>query len=121
MKLSIRSLALLPIFALLSACADDPGAEAGSDSVSAPDLVQVTLENYEIAESDLAFNNVTKLVGTGQFLHFPVEAFDLENQTVVRMNRDTIYSTVVLNVTEGASITLPESDGRYLSVDSYYM
>jgi hypothetical protein len=36
-----------------------------------------------------------------------VEAFDLENQTVVRMNQDTVYSGAIVNVSEGASITLP--------------
>jgi hypothetical protein len=44
-----------------------------------------------------------------------VEEFDLNNQTVVRMNQDTVYSGAVLNVSEGASITLPETDGRYMS------
>ena len=51
--------------------------------------IPVTLENYEVAESDLAFYNVTKLVGMNTFFHFPTGAFDLDNQTVVRMNRDT--------------------------------
>ncbi len=115
MNLSTRSLILFSVCSLLTACADDPGATAGSDSVSAPDPVPVTLENYKTAESDLAFNNVTKFVGTNQFLHFPVDAFDLDNQTVVRMNRDTIYSGAVVNVSGGATVTLPESDGRYLS------
>ncbi len=116
MNLSTRSLILFSVCALLTACADDPGAAGGSDSVSAPELVPVTLENYETAESDLAFNNVTKFVGTNEFLHFPVDAFDLDNQTVVRMNRDTIYSGAVVNVSEGATVTLPESDGRYMSI-----
>ena len=80
-----------------------------------PELVPVTLENYKIAESDLAFNTGSKLVGTNELLHNPVDAFDLDNQTVVRMNRDTIYSGAILNVSEGATVTLPESDGRYIS------
>ncbi len=115
MKLSTRSLIFFSVCSLLTACADDPGAAPGSDSMSAPDPVPVTLENYETAESDLAFNNVTKFIGTNEFLHFPVDAFDLDNQTVVRMNRDTIYSGAVVNVSGGATVTLPESDGRYLS------
>jgi len=31
------------------------------------------------------------------------------------MNQDTTYSAAVLNVSEGASVTLPESNGRYMS------
>ncbi|MDA8677316.1 DUF1254 domain-containing protein [Luminiphilus sp.] len=78
--------------------------------------IPVTLENYEVAESDLAFYNVTKLVGMNTFFHFPTGAFDLNNQTVVRMNRDTYYSAAVIDTTQGASITIPETNGRYLSV-----
>ena len=115
MKYVLSSPICLLICSLLAACADDPGAAAGVDSVSAPDPVPVTLENYKIAESDLAFSNVTKFVGTNEFLHFPVDAFDLDNQTVVRMNRDTIYSGAIVNISEGATVTLPESDGRYMS------
>ena len=115
MKPSTRSSICLLICSLLIGCADDPSTTAGSDSLSAPDPVPVTLENYKTAESDLAFNNGTKFVGTNELLHFPVDAFDLDNQTVVRMNRDTIYSGAVVNVSEGATVTLPESDGRYIS------
>lgn len=79
-------------------------------------VIPVTLDNYKVAESDLAFYNITQLVGTNRFFHFPVDEFDLDNQTVVRMNQDTVYSAAILNVSEGASITLPESDGRYMSV-----
>ncbi len=87
--------------------------EAVSDS---SELIPVTLENYEVAESDLAFYNITKLVGTNQFFHFPLGEFDLNNQTVVRMNQDTVYSAAIVNTSAGATITLPETDGRYMSV-----
>ncbi len=80
------------------------------------DPVPVTLENYEVAESDLAFDNVTKLVGMNTFFHFPTGAFDLDNQTVVRMNRDTYYSAAIIDTTQGATVTIPETGGRYLSV-----
>jgi hypothetical protein len=103
------------LFGLAGACSSEkpePTSEAASDS-AAP--IPVTLENYRFAESDLAFYNITKLVGTNKFFHFPVEEFDLENQTVVRMNQDTVYSGAIVNVSEGASITLPETDGRYMS------
>lgn len=116
MNLSTRIFVLLPVCSLLTACTDDPGAAAGSDSNYALDPVAVTRDNYKVAESDLAFNRVARFVGTNRFLHRPVDSFDLENQTVVRMNRDTIYSGAVVNISEGATVTLPESDGRYVSM-----
>jgi hypothetical protein len=78
--------------------------------------IPVDLNNYKVAESDIAFSNITKLIGMNKFYHFPVGKFDLKNQTVVRMNQDTTYSAAVVNITKGASITLPESNGRYMSI-----
>ena len=76
----------------------------------------VTLENFKIAESNVAFNNIAKTGGVNKFFHFPVTAFDLDNQTVVRMNQDTIYSAAIVDVSKGATITLPDTNGRYQSV-----
>lgn len=111
----LRTVSVPVIFTFLSACADNLGASSGTESVPTTALVPVMLENYKTAESDLAFSNVTKFVGTNQWLHSPADALDLNRQTVVRMNRDTIYSGAVVNASEGASITLPEPDGRYMS------
>ena len=82
----------------------------------AGEKIPVTLDNYEVAESDLAFYNITKLIGMNTFFHFPTGAFDLNSQTVVRMNRDTYYSGAIIDTTQGATVTIPETNGRYLSV-----
>lgn len=84
-------------------------------SVKAMAADRVDLGNYKVAESDIAFGNITKLAGMNTFFHFPVGKFDLNNQTVVRMNQDTTYSAAVVNISKGASVTLPEADGRYMS------
>lgn len=111
--LKIASALMLSVL-LVSACSKKElvASDITEDKIN---HVPVTLENYETAESDLAFNNISKFGGTNEFLHFPVEAFDLDNQTVVRMNRDTIYSGAIVNTSEGATLTLPETDGRYIS------
>ena len=101
--------------------AETPAASAAPNFAAihaddAGEKIAVTLDNYEDAESDLAFYNVTKLVGMNTFFHFPTGAFDLDNQTVVRMNRDTYYSAAVIDTTQGATLTIPETNGRYLSV-----
>ena len=84
-----------------------------ASTANTTDTISVTLENYKVAESDLAFGNVVKLGAMNKLVHLPVQPFDLSNQTVVRMNQDTIYSGAVIDVSEGATITLPEADGRY--------
>lgn len=78
--------------------------------------IPVTLENYKVAESDLAFGGTIKLASANKLFHYPVKPFDLSHQTVVRMNQDTIYSGAVIDVSKGATITLPEANGRYQAV-----
>ncbi|TOL61256.1 lytic murein transglycosylase, partial [Vibrio parahaemolyticus] len=87
----------------------------GSSQVLADTLVPVTEKNYEFAESDLAFKNITKLVGSNQWFHFS-GLTPLDNQTVVRMNRDTIYSGYVADLSQGGSITIPDVGKRYISI-----
>ena len=40
----------------------------------------------------------------------------LDQQTVIRMNRDTLYSFLVADISSGATLTIPDYGGRYLSV-----
>ncbi|MBS3182825.1 DUF1214 domain-containing protein [Leucobacter sp. Marseille-Q4368] len=40
----------------------------------------------------------------------------IDQQTVIRMNRDTLYSAAIVDVSQGATITIPESGGRYTSI-----
>ena len=39
-----------------------------------------------------------------------------DNQPVIRMNQDTLYTGVVLDLSKPAKITLPEIGGRYMSM-----
>jgi hypothetical protein len=49
-----------------------------------------------------------------QFFHFR-EPTPIDNQPVIRMNRDTLYSTAVVDISEGATLTLPDVGDRYIS------
>jgi hypothetical protein len=63
------------------------------------------------------FNDIVALTGgVNRFFHFRAPT-PLDQQTVVRMNRDTLYSGAVIDVTGGATITFPEvPDDRYVSI-----
>ena len=87
--------------------------EKEASIADATDTIPVTLENYKVAETDVTCGGIIKLGGANKLAHLPVTAFDLSNQTVVRMNQDTIYSAAVVDVSKGATITLPEANGRY--------
>ena len=98
--LGALALALLP--ASVSSAKDAPGT--------------VTYENFGRAETDMQIARVLEMSGgTNQWSHFR-EPTPLDQQNVIRMNRDTLYSWVILDISEGATITLPEAGDRYLSL-----
>ncbi|WP_236778934.1 DUF1214 domain-containing protein [Agromyces seonyuensis] len=52
--------------------------------------------------------------GVNRFVHNRVPAA-VDAQTVIRLNRDTLYSFAVVDISAGATLTLPEPGERYLS------
>ncbi|MBY5867176.1 DUF1254 domain-containing protein [Rhizobium leguminosarum] len=76
----------------------------------------VTADNFIRAESDLYFRNIAKDGGLGKLVHRR-EPADIENQTVIRLNRDTLYSSAILDLDAGpATIVLPEAGTRFMSL-----
>jgi hypothetical protein len=78
--------------------------------------IPVTVDNFIRAESDLYFGNIVKDGGFGKFLHRR-EPATIENQTVIRLNRDTLYSAAVFDLDAGpATIRLPDAGKRFMSL-----
>ncbi len=78
----------------------------------------VTPETYIRAETDFAFADFQKNAG-GQVNRFfyITRPTPLDAQSVVRMNRDTLYAGSVVDTEGGATVTIPEfPDDRYFSV-----
>jgi hypothetical protein len=44
------------------------------------------------------------------------EPTSVEHQPVIRMNRDTLYSAAVVDISKGATLTIPDGGDRYISV-----
>lgn len=81
-----------------------------------PDLVPVTVENFPRAESDLYFSSIVKRGGFGKFDHNR-EPTPSDEQTVIRMNRDTVYSAAVFDLDAGSvTVTLPDAGTRFMSM-----
>ena len=76
---------------------------------------KVTVDNFVRAETDMTLARYVKQGAWGKFLHIrgPVP---IEKQDVVRMNRDTIYSVGVFDLTEAVTVVKPESSGRFQSM-----
>lgn len=86
-------------------------AAAGTTATTA-----VTAENFPRAESDLYFGGVIKDGGWGKFFHNR-EPTSIDHQTVIRMNRDTLYSGVIIDLDAGpARVTLPDAGTRFRSM-----
>jgi para-nitrobenzyl esterase len=76
----------------------------------------VTVKNFQRAESDLYFARTVKLGGFGKFYHYRTMT-PIEEQTVVRMNRDALYSGGVFDLDAGpVTITLPDTSKRFMSM-----
>ena len=54
-------------------------------------------------------------MGFGAFFHVRTPA-SLDDQIVLRMNRDTLYSLAVLDLSAPVTVTLPDAGGRYMSL-----
>ena len=82
------------------------------------DSTPMTVENFIRAETDLIWCRGHK-GGFGQFEHNR-KAMAIDAQTVVRLNRDTLYSGAVLDLDAGpATVTLPDPGRRFLSLQVY--
>lgn len=84
------------------------------------------------SDDDTASVNINNAVRaeTDHMIRLQIETFDLqfgkithlrkpmtpENQSVIRVNQDTLYSSTVIDVSKPVTITLPEADGRFMSM-----
>ncbi len=88
----------------------------GAFAQSSGSAVPVSADNFPRAESDLYFGNIVKDGGFGKFTHRR-EPAAIDNQTVIRLNRDTLYSAVIFDLDAGpVTITLPEAGKRFMSM-----
>jgi hypothetical protein len=79
--------------------------------------VTVTADSFIRAETDMYFGNVAvKEGGFGKFIHHraPIE---IDQQNVIRSNRDTLYSAAVFDLDAGpVTITMPDAGKRFMSL-----
>lgn len=77
--------------------------------------IPVSTDNFVRAESDLYFGALAARYGFGALGHERVMA-DVAAQTVIRLNRDTLYSTGIFDLDAGpVTLTLPDPGARFLS------
>lgn len=76
----------------------------------------VTVGNFVRAETDTYFRGTAQGGGFGKLAHRRALA-SLDKQDVVRMNRDTLYSSGVFDLDAGPlTVSLPDASGRFMSM-----
>lgn len=80
------------------------------------DRTKVSVDNFVRAETTRMMANLMANAGGVNRFHHVRMPTPLDQQTVVRMNRDTLYSFAVVDLAEGAVVTVPDAGVRYLSV-----
>ena len=109
---------------ILVGCQSDTTTTVESENAASVDEVQTTVvtdDNYALAETQIIFADYVKKIaaatgtnGVGVFMHNKAGA-DPKDRTVMRINFDTLYSFAVVDLAEDATLTMPETDGRYQS------
>ena len=99
------------------AATSEPATATKPEPAKCADCVPVTADNFPRAESDLYFGMVaTKRDGFAKFTHDRTPT-PMDKQTVIRMNRDTLYSGAVFDLDAGpVTITLPDAGRRFMSM-----
>lgn len=88
----------------------------GGRPAPADGTVPVTAENFARAETDRHFAGLVRRGGFGKFYHSR-EVTPVNRQTVIRMNRDTLYSAAVFDLDAApVAVTLPDAGNRYLTM-----
>src|SRR5580698_4735143 len=76
----------------------------------------VTPDNFNRAESDTYFAIVARSGGFEKFEHHR-DVVSIDRQTIVRPNRDTLYSSAVFDLHAGpVTVTLPDAGTRFMSL-----
>ena len=106
-----------PPSATASAPEAPPSPAAPAASKPAPGATPVTLDNFVRAESDTYIANLAKETGgLGKLFHHR-EPAPIESQKVIRLNRDTLYSSAVFDLDAGpVTVTLPDAGDRFQSL-----
>lgn len=121
---SLRKYAIALTVFSLAACSSGEPPVAAKQVAAASEEAQTTVvtdKNYALAESEIIFADyvgkiaaTTGTNGIGEWLHHRKGA-DPKDRAVMRINFDTIYSAVILDLAEPATLTMPETNGRYQS------
>jgi len=71
-------------------------------------LIKVNVDNFARAESNRMFASFQAEAGGVNVFRRTCEPTRVDHQPVIRMNRDTLYSAAVVDISEGATVAIPD-------------
>jgi len=78
--------------------------------------IDVNLDNIRTVESHIQIDRYQKIAGgVNKWVHLLVP-LDVDKQTTIAMNRDTLYSFTMADTKKPVTVTIPENDGRYFTL-----
>jgi hypothetical protein len=77
--------------------------------------IPVTVDTYIRAETDVTFQHYAGLGGFGRIGHVRAPV-PIDQQGVIRMNRDTLYSYGIFDLQSPVTIVKPDAGGRFQSM-----
>lgn len=92
-----------------------PGTAGPPSGARKTSPIEVNVLNFARAETDLMFSRLDAGSGLGVWNH-TYQLKPLDDQPIIRQNRDTLYSSSIVDVRDGVTITIPNTRGRYISV-----
>ncbi|MDX2344688.1 MAG: DUF1254 domain-containing protein, partial [Acidimicrobiia bacterium] len=79
-------------------------------------MQQVNVDSFRAAETAALFDNQLAMTGgINQWFHYRAPT-PVDKQPVIRMNRDTLYSGAVVDISGGGTLTMPVVGDRYQTV-----
>jgi hypothetical protein len=76
----------------------------------------VNVDNFVRAETARMLADIQDSAGGVNTFRHNREPAPIEEQTVIRLNRDTFYSFAVVDLAQGGQLTMPDPGDRYVSV-----
>ena len=84
--------------------------------IAASQPIVVTVYNFARAQADHEFDGILKMSGGINKWQHNREPTPIDKQNIIRMNRDTLYSFAIVDISKGATVTLPDAGTRYMSM-----
>ena len=78
--------------------------------------VIVNVDNFVRAETAAQFDRTLEFCGGVNTWFHIRQPTPLDKQSVIRMNRDTLYSAAIVDISKGAVLTVPDAGERYMSI-----